>query len=138
MSGTKEYIEQSVQWLIKNDMPIPPDLVEELHEAGLSTDLPPTQLELVRQQVKVIETNLESIRESSKAIPLDLEPLLAEIRNLAGLLSTLPAPQVTVNIPEQPAPVVNVTPALKLPARKPRKIKVTRDSSGNITGLEEV
>jgi hypothetical protein len=131
----KEYIEQSVQWLIKHDMPIPPDLVEELHEVGLSSDLPPTQLELVRQQVKIIETQIEGIKESAKAVPLDLEPLLTEIRNLGSLLSSLPVPQVTVNVPEQPAPVINVSPA-KSPAYKPRKVKVIRDKTGLITGLE--
>lgn len=52
-----------------------------------------------------------------------------------------PAPVVNitneVNVPEQPAPVVEVSPVIKIPARQNRKVTVNRDSSGNITGLEE-
>jgi hypothetical protein len=53
----------------------------------------------------------------------------------------MPTPQVTVNVPKQDAPVVNVAaPQVTVQAKpEPKKrVKVIRDNDGRMTGVEEV
>ena len=66
-------------------------------------------------------------------VPEQTQP--APIVNIAPAQVNVEAAQVTVNVPEQPAPIVQNT--ISLPDPKPRDFKVSRDGSGNISGLSE-
>lgn len=78
-----------------------------------------------------------------------LEAQAEATTRLADAVAGQKPPEVTVNVPEQKAPTVNVAPAevnLTVPERKvdvtveapKRRTKVLRDADGNMTGTEEL
>lgn len=44
--------------------------------------------------------------------------------------------KVNVDVPQQPAPTVNVEPVINIPERKPKKVKINYDKTGKPTELE--
>lgn len=103
--------------------------------------------EVIEQQSKVV-AHLVSVTDQLAAASSDLA---ASARSLS-LRTTMPAPEVTVNIPEAPeppeveAPVVNVTvpePVVSVTVMEPPEIekgtrkRVVRDAQGLITEIIE-
>ncbi len=86
--------------------------------------------------VSQVKTLLELLRENPAVINVQASPVAVQ--------NTLPPPEIHVNVPEQPTPVVNVTPELKaadvvvnVPATPPRKKTFLYDEMGRPLEVRE-
>jgi hypothetical protein len=104
----------------------------------------------IRPDLLALADALNNAAAAVKAAPMEQPaPAMPNVTiNLTAQMPEVGAPTVTVNVPEQAAPVVNVAPAavtvnnevqpapVTVKTEKPKRVKVKRDASGVITGLE--
>lgn len=157
MTETKTYIMEQVKMLEENNIPIPEDVIADLRKVGIFLDEPAyasSVIDAIKAEVEAIKLEVTKPPPETPIAEVNFSPLIDKLDALIALLSVptvMPAPQVTVNVPEQKdpqvivnvpeqkEPVVNFKPVIKIePKQTAHYAKVERDNSGLIIGIREV
>jgi len=138
MSGTEDLLLQSIEWLVDHNQPIPPDILEELKEAGI----PVNQAKYTNFLIDGMKVEVEAIKTSIQkppAVPIvniDLDLISVKLTELIALLGK-PVPEKSIKIPEQKAPVVNIRmPRVKSTTQKFQRDPQTREIVSSQTFYE--
>jgi hypothetical protein len=73
----------------------------------------------------IVNVSQPEIKTETPNIIVQVDPTPVTIKN-----------EVNVDVPQQPAPTVNVAPVVNIPERKPKKVKINYDKTGKPTELE--
>ncbi len=136
MSKAQKTLLESVQWLIDHDEPIPPDLMAELRAAGIpvnSAQHASNMLEGIKAEVAAIRAQIEAPPATIPITQVNFEPILSRLDALLDKLASI-SPNITVDVPKQPAPVINVQPApvtIMKEKREKKRVVIKRQNDGS-------